>query len=330
MATLTKAQVDGDVRGLSRSVRRAAPMVLVLAALVVGLIVVQPAFIGTGNLRNVLVVASILVVPGAGMTLLIASGAFDLSIGAVVALSGVVIITALPIGGVAGALAAAIAVAALIGLFNGLAVTKLRISPLIATLATLTIVRGLTLVVTDGHDQITSDRSLKVLSGGTIAGIPMPVITAAVVLAVSAYLLYQTPFGRHVLAVGSNAESARLAGLPVDRIRIALFVIVAITGALWGATISSQLLKGSGTLGTGFELDAIAIVVIGGTPLSGGKASLGGTVLGALLITILRNGLNLLNVSAFYQQISVGVLLILALALQAYLDRPRAELAVNV
>lgn len=319
---LSRMGTSGDVRGLGRSFRRAAPMLLVLVGLSLALAAAQPAFAGAGNLRNVIVVSSILVIPGAGMTLLIASGAFDLSIGAVVALSSVVVVTALPVAGVAGALVAAVAVAALIGVFNGAAVTKLRISPLIATLATLTIVRGITLVITNGRDQITNDRSLKVLSAGTIGGIPMPVVIAAVVLVTCAYLLYQTPFGRHILAVGSNADNARLAGLPVDRVRIALFVVVAVTGALWGGIISSQLLKGSGTLGTGFELDAIAIVVIGGTALTGGKASLGGTVLGAVLVTVVRNGLNLLGVSAFYQQIAVGALLILALALQAYVDRP--------
>lgn len=307
---------------------RQAPMALVLVGLVVLLAVVEPSFLRPGNLHNVLTVAAILAIPGAGMTLVIASGAFDLSVGAVVGLTGVIVVTLMPTLGVAGAVAAGLAVAAAIGAVNGLAITKLRISPFIATLAMLTILRGVTLVATNGRDQFASDRAFKVFSAGTLAGIRMPIVLALVVLAACGYILYRTPLGRHILAVGSNLPAARVAGLAVDRVRITVFAIVALTAGLWGVIVSSQLLKGSATLGSGFELDAIAVVVVGGTPLSGGQATLGGTVLGALLITVVRNGLNLLNVGAFYQQVAVGLLLILALAIQGVLRRPsQAEVA---
>ena len=177
---------------------------------------------------------------------------------------------------------------------------------------------GFARAYTDSRDVIVNDSTLKYLAAGRPLGIPFPVVLAVVLIALAVDVTYRTRFGRWVAAIGSNRDAAALSGLPVDRVRITVYALVGLSGAIWGADSSpAQLQKGSGNLGIGFELDAITIVVIGGTSLLGGRASILGTVLGALLIEMIRNGLNLLNVAPAYQRISIGLLLVAALAIQA-------------
>lgn len=300
---------------------RGSPMIGLLVLFSLAVAIAEPGFFRPGNLRNILVTVSILAIPSIGMTLLIASGAFDLSVGSILGWTSAVTASLIPTIGVWPAVGVGLLAASAVGLVNGLVVTKLGINALIATLAMLTLVRGLALVYTDGKDQLSSDSAFKVFSAGAILGVPVPIVMMLVVLAVASYWLYETRFGRHLLAVGSNIEAAGNTGLRVDRIRIALFVFTAFTAGLWGVIVASQLQKGSAVLGVGSELDVIAVVVIGGTALDGGKARLGGTMLGAFLIVVLRNGLNLLNVSSFYQQIAIGCMLVAAVALQVALGR---------
>jgi ribose/xylose/arabinose/galactoside ABC-type transport system permease subunit len=296
---------------------RKAPLALPLTIVIIVLGVSTNSFLTGGNLTNVAVAAAIVALPGLAMTLCLAMGEFDLSIGSTVSLAGVVCCTALGDGRpLILAIGLALAVGAAIGLTNGLVVTKLGVTPFIATLATLVIVRGLSLAYSGGHDRIVSSAGLKYLVGGRPLGIPMPIVLAALAAGAAWRTVNRTRFGRWICAIGSNREAARVSGLPVDRIRIAVYMLVGIAGAVWGLLISSQLQKGNGQLGTGFELDAITVVVIGGTALLGGRASVAGTVLGAVLIETIRNGLNLLDTPAAYQRISVGLLLIAALALR--------------
>jgi ribose/xylose/arabinose/galactoside ABC-type transport system permease subunit len=305
---------------------RKAPLVLPLIAVIIILGLATDSFLTGGNIENVLVAAAIVALPGLAMTFCLAMGEFDLSIGSTVSLAGVVCCSSL-IGGqpLFTAMALALAVGAAIGMANGLVVTKLGVTPFIATLATLVIVRGISLAYSGGHDQIVSSAGLKYLVGGRPLGIPMPIVLATIATALAWWAMNRTRFGRWVCAVGSNREAARVSGLPVDRIRIAVYVLVGVAGGLWGLLISSQLQKGNGQLGMGFELDAITVVVIGGTALLGGRASIVGTVLGAVLIETIRNGLNLLNTPPAYQRISVGLLLIAALAIKGL---RRAEITV--
>ncbi|TBN58260.1 ABC transporter permease [Glaciihabitans arcticus] len=297
---------------------RGLPLAIPLALVVIGLAIGAPGFLSPTNLENVLFAASVLVIPGLAMTLCITMGEFDLSIGSTVALTGAVACTAIASGmGTGVGLILALLVGAIVGLLNGLIITKLGVTPFIATLATLVIVRGVAQAFTNGRDVIVSDPILKYFASGRPLGIPFPILLAIVALIFMLWLTYRTRFGRWVAAIGSNRDAARLSGLPVDRIRILVYVIIGIAGALWGIMISAQLQKGSGQLGVGFELDAITIVVIGGTSLLGGRASVVGTVLGALLIETISNGLNLLNVPPAYQRISIGILLVGALAIQA-------------
>jgi ribose/xylose/arabinose/galactoside ABC-type transport system permease subunit len=290
------------------------PLVLVMVILTVS----TDTFLSGGNIENVLTAAAILAIPGVAMTFCLAMGEFDLSIGSTVSLTGVVCCSAIIDGhSLPVALLLALGVGAVIGLANGIVITKLGVTPFIATLATMVIVRGASLAYTDGHDQIVSSEGLKYLAAGRPLGIPMPIVLAVVAAALGWWTITRTRFGRWVCAIGSNRDAAAMSGLPVDRIRIAVYVLVGLAGGLWGLLISSQLQKGNGQLGLGFELDAITVVVLGGTALLGGRASVIGTVLGAVMIETIRNGLNLLNTPPAYQRISVGLLLIAALALLA-------------
>ncbi len=318
MTTTTSQRPD---RSLMKAVGRglaSVPLAVPLVAVVIFLAFAAPQFTSGQNIQNILLAASLIVIPGLAMTLCITMGEFDLSVGSTVALTGAVTCTAIVSGTPTGfAVGLGLIVGAVVGLVNGLIITKLGVTPFIATLATLVIIRGIALAYTDGRDVIVSDPALKYLAAGRLLGIPVPIILAIVAIAVMFWVTYRTRFGRWVAAIGSNRDAASLSGLPVDRIRISVYVLIGIAGAIWGILISAQLQKGSGQLGVGFELDAITIVVIGGTSLLGGRANIAGTVLGALLIETIRNGLNLLNVPPAYQRISIGILLVAALAIQA-------------
>ena len=306
----TGQMIKGTLAGL--------PLLPPLILVFVGFAIFAPNFLTGTNLENILVAASIIVVPGLAMTLCITMGEFDLSVGATVALTGAVTCTVIRDGSsTTTALVAGVLVGLVVGVANGLVVTKLGVTPFIATLASMVIVRGFARAYTDSRDVIVNDSTLKYLAAGRPLGIPFPVVLAVVLIALAMYVTYRTRFGRWVAAIGSNRDAAALSGLPVDRVRITVYALIGLSGAIWGATISAQLQKGSGNLGIGFELDAITIVVIGGTSLLGGRASILGTVLGALLIEVIRNGLNLLNVAPAYQRISIGLLLVAALAIQA-------------
>ena len=293
MSTLGSHMDEAAGRDLMAHLRRgiaAAPLALPLAVIVLALSLSSGAFLTPTNLENLLVQASIVAIPSLAMMFCLAMGEFDLSVGSVVAFAGV-ITTSLIVSGIATplAMAAGLAAGAGVGLFNGLVVTRLGVTPFIATLATLVIVRGLALVYTDGHDVIVSDATLKLLVGARPLGIPMPIVLAVIVALMAWWVLNRTRFGRRVCAIGSNREAAAIAGLAVDRIRVLVYVLVGVGAAMWGLFLSAQLQKGSGQLGVGFELIVITVVIIGGTSLNGGRATVAGTILGALMLEI-RSG----------------------------------------
>ena len=290
-----------------------------LAVLAVGLVLalLTDRFLRVDNLLNVLTNASVVAIVGLGMTLAIASGNFDLSVGSTAAFAGCVSMSLVPALGVPLAIVAGLLVGALVGLVNGLIMTELRVPAFIATLGMMSVVRGLALIYTGGRDiYLYGQTEYKVLSGGHLLGIPMPVLLALTLAVLLSFVLAQTRFGRHILAVGSNLPSARRSGVRTSQVLWGIFAIVGATAALSGMVISAQVLTANGRLATGLELNAIAVVVVGGTALTGGKASLSGTLLGAILVAMINNGLNLLNVPIFYQDLTVGLLLLAALALQ--------------
>ncbi len=268
-----------------------------------------------------------------GLTLVILSGGIDLSVGAVLALAGAIAAqllktgVALPAWGVhldftvAGAVAAGVAAGGLLGLANGIAITRLLLPPFVATLAMLSIARGLTLLWTGGFPITGLDPAFGFIGTGTWLGVPMPVWIVAVLAVAATVVCRRTPFGRHLYAVGGSERAARLTGLRVDRIKVAVYVLGGALSGLAGIMVTARLDSAQPNAGLGYELDAIAAVVIGGTSLAGGRGSIAGTVLGCLIIGVLNNGLALLNVSPFWQQVIKGLVIVAAVALDRFGSR---------
>ncbi|QLG88991.1 ribose ABC transporter permease [Chitinibacter bivalviorum] len=291
---------------------------LALLVLAAGLAITSPDFLTVGNLLNVFRQVSINALIAFGMTLVILLGGIDLSVGSILALSSV--LTALMLShGIDPVVATSVGIlaGAGMGMINGLVISKGKVAPFIATLGTMTILRGLSLVFSEGRP-ITGLNSdfFAMLGGGYVAGfIPVPVIMMLVMFVVFWFVLKRTVFGRHVYAVGGNEEAASLSGIKTDRIKIWVYTLSGAMAATAGMILTSRLNSAQPTAGTGYELDAIAAVVLGGTSLTGGRGWIFGTLVGALLIGILNNGLNLLGVSSFYQQVIKGVVILLAVLL---------------
>ncbi len=288
---------------------------IALLVIAVGLSIVSPDFLRVDNLLNVMRQSSINALIAFGMTLVILLGGIDLSAGSVLALSSVIIASLLQSGTppVVATLAGIVA-GALMGLVNGLIISKGKVAPFIATLGTMTVLRGLALVMSNGSpiSDFNSD-FFSMLGGGYVARlIPIPVVLMLIVFGIFWFVLKKTVFGRHVYATGGNAESAKLSGVKVDRVQLWVYTISGVMAAIAGVVLTSRLNSAQPTAGTGYELDAIAAVVLGGTSLTGGRGWIFGTLVGALLIGVLNNGLNLLDVSSFYQQVIKGSVILLA------------------
>src|SRR5262245_1189790 len=308
-----------DIKRPGVSLFRLSPvgLTLLLVGAVFGFL--TPTFLTLNNLLNVCTSASVVAIVGLGMTLAIASGNFDLSVGSTAAFAGCIAMSLVPQIGVIPAVALGVLSGGLIGLANGLIVTELRVPAFIATLGMLTIVRGAALIYTRGRDiYLFGKTEYKILSSGMT-----PVFLALALAVLFSLLLGQTRFGRHILATGSNILSARRVGVRTSYVLWGVFALVGTTAALSGLILSAQVLTGNGRLAIGLELSAIAVVVLGGTPLTGGKASILGTLLGSLLVAVINNGLNLLNISVFYQIVTLALLLLSALTLEALVPKRR-------
>lgn len=284
-----------------------------LIGLCIILTLLSPRFWTTGNILNVLRQTSLNAIMAIGMTFVILTGGIDLSVGSVLAFSGIVA-AGLSHSGVHAlvAIIAGLIIGTVLGFINGLSVTKGNVPPFIATLAMMTMARGATLVYSNGQPKTGLGDSFSFLGNGKILSIPFPVIVLLLVLIIAYYILSQTATGRYIYATGSNERAARLSGIKTDRIKILVYAISGFTAALSGMIVTSMLNSASPTAGTGAELDAIAAVVLGGTSLSGGQGGVAGTIIGALIIGVLNNGLNLLNVSSYYQQLIKGIVILAA------------------
>jgi len=277
-------------------------------------------FLTERNLTNVLRQNSYTVILAAGMTLVILTAGIDLSVGAVVALSGVLCADMLVKGyGIAGGLAAGVGLGALAGLVTGLFVTRVKIPPFVATLAMMLVVRGAAMKYTDARTiAIPADVSDSFARLST--GITPVLIMSGVVLA-TWIVLTRTAFGRHVYAVGGNPEAARLAGIRVRRVLVCVYAACGLLAGLAGVIVASRIGSGYPNAGELYELDAIAATVVGGTSLFGGRGSIWGTLAGAFFIGILNNGLNLYEVHAYDQMILKGVVLLAATSLDLWRSR---------
>lgn len=288
---------------------------LVVFSLIVSLI--NERFLTSGNILNVLRQTSINSIIAAGMSFVIITGGIDLSVGSTLALSGAVAATLFAMGlHPFFALIAALAVGAGIGFINGVAIAKGKLQPFIVTLATMTIFRGATMVFTDGKPISSGfEKNADVLAyigNGYLFGIPFPIILMIIVFAIGFFILTQTTFGRYVYALGGNEDATKLSGVNTDRVKILVYTLSGLLAAVAGIIITARLSSAQPTAGSGYELDAIAAVVLGGTSLAGGVGSILGTVTGALIIGVLNNALNLMNVSSYYQLLAKGVVILIA------------------
>ena len=293
--------------------------VLLMIVVVVALVsAVTPGFIQPGNISSVLITAAILAVPALGMTLVVAMGALDLSIGSLQALTACTVASLLTVVGLPLSIGATLLLGAFVGLVNGLLVTRLHVPAFVATLGMMSVLRGAALLATDGQSILLMGQDeLARINSGELLGVPIPILIALTVFAVLWAVVRQTPFGQHVCAIGGNERAARATGLRVDHVKVVVFMIVGVTAAMSGIMLTSQLLLVNGTMGVGLELRAIAVVVLGGTSLMGGNANLPGTLLGAVLLAVISSALNILKVEPFYQYLALGLLLIAALAIDA-------------
>lgn len=293
---------------------------LILITVVLSLI--NDQFLTISNIFNVLRQISINALIAFGMTFVILTGGIDLSVGSILGLSGAITAGMMVNGMDTGfAVAVGLLTGTIIGAVNGVLITKGRIAPFIGTLATMTIVRGLALVYTEGRPITGLNESFAVIGKGYFADIPLPVLWMFIAFVVLYVILKHTVFGRRVYALGSNEEATWLSGISTDRIKICVYAISGLLAALSGIILTSRLNSAQATAGTSYELDAIAAVVLGGTSLSGGKGWIVGTLVGAMIIGVLDNGLNLLNVSSFYQQVIKGGVILLAVLI----DRSKTQ-----
>lgn len=278
-----------------------------------------PRFFTVSNLMTIGNQVSINALLAFGVTFVIITGGIDLSLGSMVAVTGVVaamfahpdtypVIVPIFIGLAAGSA---------MGAFNGLVITKSKVPPFIVTLGTMTIGRGLALILSKGRPVSNLSDSFNFIGGGNLFGIPFPIIILIVAFAVCSIVLNKTILGRYMYAVGGNEPAARASGIRVSRVKMWVYTICGLLSAMGGILLTSRITTGQPNAGSGFELDAIAAAIIGGTSTSGGTGSMTGTLIGALLIGVISNSLDLLNVTSYYQQVVMGAIIIGAVVLDS-------------
>ncbi len=293
------------------------PSVLAFAGLVLlclAMSFVSDRFATWDNLQNVTRQVSINAIIAAGMTVVILSGGIDLSVGAVMALSMTLTASSL-LAGISMPLAIAIGLAtgAACGAINGLLIAYGRLPAIIVTLAMMEIPRGLALLKTGGYPQSGLPSEFSWIGQGSLLGLQTPIVVMLVVFALLYAMLTYFPVGRYIYGIGGNEEAVRLSGVRVERTKLLVYTLSGMTAAIAGIVLASRLMSGQPNAGIGFELDAIAAVVLGGTAIVGGRGSLVGTLIGALTLGVLNNGLNLMSVSPYTQKVLKGVIILLAI-----------------
>ncbi len=288
----------------------------IFAILVIGLTALKPVFLTPDNLINVIRQVSITAIIGIGMTFVLISGEIDLSVGSIAALAGIVVTMGLKDGlPMVIAIVLAMGVGALCGFANGGIHVYARIPSFIVTMGMLNIARGVVLVITNSYPVTGLPDSFKVIGRGYVGFLPVPVIIMFVCYILGYLVLKYVKFGRSIFAIGGNIEAARLSGISVNRNKILIYVLCGVTAAIGGIVLASRMFSGQPSAGDGLELNAIAACVIGGTSTTGGKGRIWGTFLGALIMGIITNGMNLLNISTNWQLIVQGAIIIIAVGL---------------
>ncbi|MCC8108953.1 MAG: ABC transporter permease [Planctomycetes bacterium] len=302
-------------------------MFVIFILMFIVMTVMSDVFLTRINILNMLRQISINGIIAVGMAFVIITGGIDLSVGAILALASIIacdfahpdtyplivpILIAVVIGG-------------FVGFLNGVIVAKGNVPAFIVTMGMMTICRGLTLLYNRGTAVLNFTKDFGKIGGGVVFGIPVPIIILAVVVAFFAFVLNNTRFGRYVYAIGGNKLSARASGINTDRITISVYVLLGVLCGIAGIVLSSRVMAATVIAGTGYELNAIAAVVIGGTSLSGGLGTIGGTVVGALIIGLLKNGLDLMNISSYFQEVIQGVIIIGAVFVDQYTNSKRKQ-----
>lgn len=296
--------------------------IVALVALVGAMALFSREFLTLGNVSNLARQVSINAIIAAGMTFVVITGGIDLSVGSLVALAGCAGMLVIDrTGGDAAGIAVGVLVGAVAGALNGVTVAWARVPPFVVTLAGLTVFRGLALLITGGSPIIKFDGGFRALGQGMVAGVPVPVVIMAGVMIAMHLVLTRTAFGAYVYAVGGNEEASRLAGVGVAWTKFWVYVLCGLLTGLAGMVLTARLSSAQPLTGEGFELDAIAAVVLGGTSLMGGRGTVWGTLVGALIIGILNNGFNLMAVDAHYQLVAKGAIIVMAVLLDQYLKK---------
>jgi ribose/xylose/arabinose/galactoside ABC-type transport system permease subunit len=309
---------------LAGTLQRNGAFVVLLVVTILASIVFGTRFASLDNLLNILEASSFLGLVAVGMTFVIVGGGIDLSVGSLLALAAVLAAYGSQYGTL-GAVALPLGVCGLIGLSNGLLIARGRLAPFIVTLAALLFARGMAFAVSDeGNTIFHVDDQLAViwLGQGSIAGVRVPIIIAAIAFAAGWVILNRTRYGMAVTAIGGSEDAARLMGLPIARVKMAMYLASGLLAGLSGLLVAARSSSGQSTIGVGFELQAIAAVVIGGTILTGGSGSIMGTLAGVLLLNVINNVINQVGtLSSYYQQVVSGVFLISVVLIQRYLSQ---------
>ena len=325
-ATTQTAAVAADKRKeFTRSIIQLAGMVPVLVVICVLFAFLTPNFLTQNNMVNVVRQASINIVLAAGMTFVILTGGIDLAVGSVLGFTAVIAVVVSLIPGLDwAAVPAALLAGALVGVLTGMTVAYIGLPPFIVTLGTYTAIRGAAYLAAGGTTVINSKIGFAWIGNGYVGPVPWLVIIALLTVAISAFILHSTVLGVHVYAVGGNPQAARLTGIPVPFVLIFVYGVSGLLSGLGGVMSASRLYSAQGQLGIGYELDAIAAVILGGTSFSGGIGTVFGTLIGALIIAVLNNGLTLMNVSFYWQLVIKGAVIVLAVMLDKLRTRGQA------
>lgn len=295
-------------------------LLIVFAIVLVFLALAAPRFLSIDNLVNVIRQSSIIGFLALGMTFVMITAGIDLSVGSVMGLTGVVAATLAPGDGAAFLLpiVAGVGIGIIVGFLNSALIIWGAILPFLATLAMMALVRSGALIYTNGQPVTGLSEPFQWLGSGMIGPVPVPVILFVIAAIITDFVLSKTRFGRHIYALGGNEESSRKVGISVRRVLMGVYVLAGLLAAVGGLVLTARVDGADPLAGTGYELQAIAAVVIGGTSLFGGVGTIRGTVVGVLLVAVVLNGLNLLNVSSYYQQAAQGIILVLAVFLNRW------------
>ena len=299
-------------------------MIIILVLITIMFSVLSPNFLTYSNMISMLRQVSIIGIIAAGQTLVIITAGIDLSVGSIVALAGVISATvALGSNSALLGIGAGLLAGTLIGLFNGFLISKVKLAPFIVTLASMTLFAGLALLVSGGNPIIVSDPIFKFIGQGYVGPIPFPVIVLLFVYIVFFFILKKTVHGQYIYSIGGNEKATILSGIKVNKHKIIVYATSGFLAGLASIILTSRLSSASPVAGTGYELDAIAAVILGGTSLFGGRGHVFGTLVGVLILGVLTSGMNLINVSPFYQDITKGVIILVAVIIDRFINNDK-------